>query len=110
MHMRLLISALPVLAGCAATISSQHDHDAMLSALRQSDGDRVVTDARVAAALSSQQLDRRALVEAVLVANRDLEAARQAWRAGVAEVSSAGALDDPMVSYEIAPLSIGSSG
>jgi cobalt-zinc-cadmium efflux system outer membrane protein len=109
MHMRLLISALPVLAGCAATISSQHDYDAMLSALRQSDRDRAVTDARVTAAVSTQQLDRRALVAAVLVANRDLEAARQAWRAGVAEVSSTGALDDPMVSYEIAPLSIGSS-
>jgi outer membrane protein TolC len=109
MHMRLLISALPVLAGCAATISSQHDHDALLSALRQSDRDRVVADARVTAAVSSPELDRRTLVEAVLIANRDLEAARQAWRAGVAEVSSAGALDDPMVTYEIAPLSLGSS-
>jgi outer membrane protein TolC len=109
MHMRLFISALPVLAGCAATISSQHDYDAMLSALRHSDRDRAAIDARVAAAVSSAQLDRRALVEAVLVANPDLEAARQAWRAGIAEVSSAGALDDPIVSYEIAPLSIGSS-
>lgn len=107
--MRLLMSALPVLAGCAATISSHHDYDAMLGDLRQSERDRAARNTRVTAAVSAPQLERRALVEAVLVANPDLEAARQAWRAALAEVSAAGALDDPMVSYEIAPLSIGSS-
>src|SRR5258706_12684880 len=107
--MRLLISALPVLAGCAATISSQHDYDAMLGDLRQSDRDRTAHDARVTAAVSAPQMERRVLVEAVLVANPDIEAIRQGWRAALAEVSAAGALDDPMVSYEVAPLSIGSS-
>ena len=109
--MRMLVSALPMLVGCAATISSssQHDYDVMSGALRQSDRDRAAGSARVAAAVSAAQLDRRALIEAVRVANPDVEAARQAWRAALAEVSSTGALDDPMVTYEIAPLSVASS-
>ncbi|HEX4420072.1 MAG TPA: TolC family protein [Kofleriaceae bacterium] len=70
---------------------------------------RTETDAGVAAAVSAAQLDRHALIAAVLGANRDLEAMRQGWRAALAEVAAAGALDDPRVSYELAPLSIGSA-
>ena len=108
--MRLLIAVLPVLAGCATTISSPHDYDAMLGELRRGDRARADGDARVAAAVSAPQLDRHALVDAVLGANRDVEAMRQGWRAALAEVSAAGALDDPMARYELAPFSIGSSG
>ena len=107
--MRLLIAVLPVLAGCATTISSQHDYDSMLGELRQGDRARSDSDARVAAVVSAVQLDRRVLIDAVLGANRDVEAMRQGWRAALAEVSAAGALDDPMASYELAPFSIGSS-
>jgi len=107
--MRLLLAVLPVVAGCATTISSQPTYDAMLDELRTSDRTRVVIDARVVAAVSATQLDRRALIEAVLGANRDVEAMRQGLRAALAEVSAAGALDDPRASYELAPLSIGSS-
>jgi len=109
MDMRLLIAVLPVLAGCATTISSQHDYDSMLGELRQGDRARSDSDARVAAVVSAVQLDRRVLIDAVLGANRDVEAMRQGWRAALAEVSAAGALDDPMASYELAPFSIGSS-
>lgn len=113
--MRLLIAVLPVLAGCATTISSQHDssqhdYDAMLGELREGDRARAGGEARVAAAVSAVQLDRRALIDAVLGANRDVEAMRQGWRAALAEVSAAGELDDPMARYEVAPFSIASSG
>ena len=107
--MRTLIAVLPVLAGCATTITSQHDYDAMLGELRQSDRVRADGDARIAAVVSAAQLDRRALIDAVLGANRDLEAMRQGFRAALAEVSAAGELDDPMASYELAPRSVGSS-
>jgi outer membrane protein TolC len=108
--MRMLIVVLPMLAGCAPTITSQHDYDTMLGELRQSDRVRAGGDARITAVVSAAQLDRRALIEAVLAANRDVEAMRQGWHAALAEVSAAGALDDPMARYELAPLSLGSSG
>jgi outer membrane protein TolC len=107
--MRLFPLALPVLVGCASTISRQHDYDSMLGELRRAERAHTDGDARVAAVVSAAELDRRALVEAALAANRDVEAARQGWRAALAEASATGALDDPMASYEVAPLSIGSS-
>src|SRR5262249_21135495 len=54
------------------------------------------------------ELDRAAVVAAVLARNPDLDAARAAWRAAVAAYPSATALDDPMAGYALAPLSIGS--
>ena len=55
------------------------------------------------------RLERGALVQTVLERNPSLEAARQAWRAASARPAQVGALEDPMLSYGIAPLSIGSS-
>jgi outer membrane protein TolC len=60
-------------------------------------------------ALKGPVLDRAAYVRAVLHRNRSVEAARQGWRAAVARVRQSGALEDPMVTLEVAPLSIGSS-
>lgn len=54
------------------------------------------------------RLERDVLVRAVLERNPGLEAARQAWRAAGARAAQAGALGDPMLSYSVAPLSIGS--
>lgn len=51
-------------------------------------------------------LDRRALIEAVLARNPDVDAARAAWRRSLARVPQDSALDDPMISYSFAPLSI----
>ncbi len=64
--------------------------------------------ARPAARVSvgEASLDRGALVGAVLARNPELGAAREALRAVLAEVPQVSALDDPMLSYEIAPLSI----
>lgn len=52
-------------------------------------------------------LERRALIEAVLARNPDIAAARAAWRGALARVPQETALDDPMLSYAFAPLSIG---
>lgn len=54
------------------------------------------------------RLERDVLVRTVLERNPSLEAARQAWRAAAARPAQAGAFEDPMLSYGIAPLSIGS--
>lgn len=55
---------------------------------------------------SDTALDREALVRAVLARNPNLEAARQAWRATLAEHPQARSLEDTMASYSLAPLSI----
>jgi len=56
---------------------------------------------------TADRLERTVLVQAVLERNPTLEAARQAWQAGSERVSQAAALDDPILSYSLAPLSIG---
>jgi outer membrane protein TolC len=96
-----------VLMGCATT--GRESYESM-----QAEVDRVnVRDQRQAAdddvALKGPTLSRAAFVRAVLHRNRSIEAARQAWRAAVARVRQSGAMDDPMVSLELAPLSIGST-
>ena len=52
-------------------------------------------------------LTLEALVEAVVERNRDLEAARLAWRAALERPAQAASLPDPMVMGSLAPLSIG---
>jgi cobalt-zinc-cadmium efflux system outer membrane protein len=59
--------------------------------------------------LAGPVLERAAYVRAVLHRNRSIESARQAWRAAVGRARQTGSFDDPMVTVEIAPLSIGSS-
>lgn len=54
-------------------------------------------------------LKREVLVRAVLDRNPTIEAARAAWRAAEARPAQAGAFEDPMLSYALAPGSIGSS-
>lgn len=54
----------------------------------------------------STELDRGALIASVLARNPDVDAAREGLRAALAEVDIATGLDDPMVSYEVAPLSV----
>ena len=106
--MRMLLGVLSALTGCTASITSRHDYDSMLGELRQRDRSRG-GEARVAALVSAKELDRRALIEAVLAANRNVEAMRQAWRASLAEARASTAIDDPMLSYEVAPRSIAGS-
>jgi cobalt-zinc-cadmium efflux system outer membrane protein len=60
-------------------------------------------------ALGGPLLERAAYVRAVLHRNRSIESARQGWSAAIARVRESGAFEDPMVTLEVAPLSIGSS-
>lgn len=60
-------------------------------------------------ALSGPTLDRRAYVRAVLRRNRSIESSRQAWRAAIGRARQTGSLEDPMVTVDVAPLSIGKS-
>jgi outer membrane protein TolC len=53
-----------------------------------------------------EHLEREELVLAVLARNPSVNAAREALRAALAEIPQMTALDDPMVGYELAPLSI----
>lgn len=55
------------------------------------------------------RLDRDVLVREVLARNPTLEAARQGWQAAIQRVPQATSLDDPMLSYSLAPTSIGSA-
>lgn len=93
------IPALVAAVGCASVLDRRHDYDTMLGELHR--------DVRPEADIAlGDHLDRDALVRAVLARNPSVAAMRQAWRAATADVRRAGALDDPMVTYEIAPLSI----
>lgn len=56
----------------------------------------------------SAPLRREELVSAVLARNPTLEAMRQAWLAAQQRVPQATALEDPMASYGLAPLSVAS--
>ncbi len=95
-----------LLLGCATT--GVESYDSM-----RAEADRSMAEDRPQAdddaALNGRVLDRAAYVRAVLRRNRSIESARQAWRSAIARVRQAGAFDDPMVSLEVAPLSIGSS-
>ncbi len=56
------------------------------------------------------ELQRAAFVRTVLDRNPSLEAARQAWKGALGRARSLGALEDPMVEFQLAPLSVASSG
>ena len=60
----------------------------------------------VVLASGDARLDRTALIRAVLARNPSIDAAREALRIALADIRQATALDDPMVGYEVAPLSV----
>jgi cobalt-zinc-cadmium efflux system outer membrane protein len=103
----LALALSPLFVGCATTrrdsyvaLRSDVDHSAVIDERARADDER---------ALSGPALERPAYVRAVLRRNPSIEAARHGWRAAVARVRQSGALEDPMVTLEVAPLSIGSS-
>ena len=53
------------------------------------------------------RLDRETVIRAVVARNPTIEAARQAWEAAREREPQLSSLDDPSVSYSVAPLSIG---
>jgi cobalt-zinc-cadmium efflux system outer membrane protein len=94
-----------LVAACAAGPSARR-RDALWAEYRSSArvADRYADGATLFA--EAKALDRAALVEAVLARNPDVAATREGLRAALAKADQAGALDDPMVSYEVAPLSV----
>lgn len=103
--MRNFMALSAFIAACAGT---PHRYDNMLGELRRDERAHVDANGKLAAFVNAKQLDRAALVTAAIATNRDVEAMRQAWRAAAAEVRAQTGLDDPMASYSLAPLSIGS--
>lgn len=95
------------LGGCAHSQRAQYD--ALQSALDAA-SQRNRTDAQQLAEQASfdadTPLERETLVRAVLARNPNLDAAKQAWRATLAEHPQARSLEDTMASYSLAPLSI----
>lgn len=99
-----LLLTTAILGGCA--VAARKREDALWREYR--DGARAAETRADGAALftSDKELDRSALVAAVLARNPSVAAAREALRAALAEIPQATALEDPMVGYEVAPLSV----
>jgi outer membrane protein, heavy metal efflux system len=98
------VMAVVVAAGCGAT-AAERRYDDMLA--ESSRWPAFASDDGAGLFAGDAELDRAELVRAVLARNPDVESARQAWRATLAEVRQASALEDPMLSYGLAPLSVG---
>jgi outer membrane protein TolC len=93
--------------GCATTGRAAYDPpDPIVEAGAIEDDTASSKDAPV---LMGPVLERSAYVRAVLRRNRSIESARQAWRAAIGRTRQAGSPEDPRVTVDIAPLSIGSS-
>jgi len=103
-----IYAAVALLTGCGGALGHRpKDYDEVAGELRRTDRARAtVADDGLALFAGATVLERRPLIEAVLARNPSIEAARQGWHAAVAEAGGAGSLDDPMLSYEMAPLSI----
>lgn len=92
-------------AACGARVDSQR-RNALWAEYRRSARSPAAQDGGAALFAGAADLDRGALLAAVLARNPSVERARAGLRAMLAEADAAGSLDDPMVSYAIAPLSV----
>ncbi len=90
-----------VATGCATPSGSRED--ALWREYRAS-AERPPDDAQLFA--GDVVLDRGTLVAAVIARNPTVAAAGAALRAALAEIEQVRALDDPMLAYELAPLSV----
>lgn len=97
------------LAACASEQTQRYDRldSAWQASARPARDNRHGREGKVYSAENT--LDRAAFVRAVLERNPSLESSRQAWRAALAQHSQVSALDDPMLEYSFAPLSIASA-
>lgn len=105
----LLLTALVALPSSCATMESDRYRSLSVDLANETPPSKEradVDEARDEPFANVAALDRSELVREVLARNPSLRAAREAWRASLAEVRQASALDDPMLAYSIAPLSI----
>lgn len=98
------------LAGCASSGALEQRQRELGAALAAPPPPVAVGDATAEVFAERDTLDRAELVELVLSRNPELHAAQSGVRAALAEVPRVRSLDDPMVSYGIAPLSIAEGG
>jgi outer membrane protein TolC len=101
----LAVSAL----GAACAGAGQSSFSAMSHEYRRFETRAQQARAQDEGALRAPQLDRLALIRAVLDRNPSVEAARQAWRAALARYRRADSYDDPMLMTSLAPLTLGAS-
>lgn len=102
--------ALCILSGCATTAGTVGPATTRLDRSPSTRRDAAPAPAPNAAdPLRGAVLERAAFVREVVRSNPSIESARQGWRAAVARVQQAGALDDPMLELALAPVSVGSS-
>lgn len=80
----------------------------MLLALTVACGTAVTATAKDNLFAGAQTLELEQLIELVQARNADLEAARAGAEEAATRIKSAGALEDPMLSYKLAPATIGS--
>ncbi|KPK17395.1 MAG: hypothetical protein AMJ62_01460 [Myxococcales bacterium SG8_38] len=91
-------------SGCA---HGQHDrYEELQSALREEEQSSTTQTEEPVVFSGNGPLERESLVRAVLARNPNLEAARQAWRAALAQHPQARSLEDTRASYTLAPLSV----
>lgn len=107
MKRTIVVVGTSLLMGCAGGTGATRHH-ALLSEYRELQAPRVRLDDATLFA-ETEELERGALIQAVLARNPDVAAAREAFRAALGELEQATALEDPMLTYEIAPLSVASS-
>lgn len=101
-----LAAWLPTFGGCVAATQAER-YDALVVSVAES---VVVSTSDPGAGLfpEDDSLSREALIGAVLGRNPTVESARQAWREALSRYPQAISRDDPKLSYESAPRTIGS--
>ncbi len=93
------------LVSACGSSAAEKRYDGMLHELARQRPAAATDDGRALFA-GETRLERARLVDAVLARSPDIEAARQAWRAALAEVPQARSIEDPMLTYAVAPLSV----
>lgn len=95
--------------GCAATAGSA-SYRSLQAEYARSNADLGMPSSEGQLELAGRSvLERSEYIHAVLARNPSIESARQGWRAALARVRGAGALEDPMLDLAVAPLSVASS-
>lgn len=102
----VVLAAVPIVSGCLGTAGSRA-YSASIPSYERSELPAAAGDA--ASVFTGAVLERDAFLRAVLRRNPSMDAARQGWRAALARVRQAGAIEDPMLDLGIAPLSIAGS-
>ncbi len=100
------LAGTSMLAAACGAPEGNLRRDALWAEYRRSAGSTAARGDGATLFAGEAELDRDALVAAVLARNPSVERARAGLRAMLAEADAAGSFDDPMVSYAIAPLSV----